>query len=178
MNLYTFVPYSTEKNFGGAINKHCELVPNLDDWICIRDGDACNLTPDWGHIIQEAIDQYGHEYKLFGCWTNRLNKTSKQLVKGMYDERDMKAHYLYAEWLGQEPTGITPTKKVTGPFMLFQKRTWLEAGKFKEFDKTFDSKFSKAVKGKIGLINRLYMFHLYRIWVDGDPSREVKHLMR
>ena len=176
--IYHFTPYSVEKNFGKVINQCCEIVPNLDDWICIRDGDAMNLTPDWGNIIEEAIDIYGQDYKLFGCWTNRLNKTSKQIVtRGMYDERDILCHHFFAEQMKNNQSGITDTNYIAGFFMLFQKRTWIQAGGFAESSKTFDIKFCKAVNGKIGLINRLYMYHLYRIWINGDPSTKHGHLL-
>tara|TARA_R110000772_G_scaffold145504_1_gene255488 strand:+ start:30667 stop:31212 length:546 start_codon:yes stop_codon:yes gene_type:complete len=178
--IYSFTPYSIEKNFGKAINDCCEIVPNLDDWICIRDGDMMNLTPNWGHIMQETIDLYSEDYKLFGCWTNRLNQANgkAQLVPSVYDEFDINGHYKTAELLSEKCIGIKPVKFIAGLFMLFQKKTWLEAGKFEENTVAFDSRFCKKINGKIGLINRLYVFHLYRIWAKGNPGTETKHLIK
>jgi GT2 family glycosyltransferase len=180
--IYTFVPYSTEKNFGKAINQCCEIVPNDEDWICIRDGDAMNLTPDWGIIIQEAIDKHGNDFDLFGCWTNRLNLANgrHQLTTiNMYHQMDMLVHHYFAEKI-KENKSITPVQSIAGFFMLFNKKTWIEAGGFIENSVQFDTDFCRRVKfngGKIGLINRLYMFHLYRIWAKGDAGSETDHLV-
>ena len=177
--IYTFTPFSIEKNFGGAINKCCQIVPEDDDWICIRDGDTMNLTPDWGKVIDAAIFAYGEDYQIFGSWTNRLNKNSKQLIPGMYDEFNILHHYMKAIEKTKD-IGITEVNLVAGFFMLFQKKTWEAVGGFHEFDKTFDVKFCKEARGrggKIGIINKLYMFHLYRVWADKNPSHETKHLL-
>jgi len=180
--IYSFTPFSVEKNFGKAINQCCSIVPNDEDWICIRDGDAMNLTPDWGVIMQDAIDKYGSDYQLFGCWTNRLNKDNggHQLIPNFYQEYDIAYHYFLAKNINElSPDLIIPVQSVAGFFMLFQKKTWILAGGFAENSKAFDVKFCDAVKkkgGKIGLINRLYMFHLYRIWAKGDAGRDSKHL--
>jgi GT2 family glycosyltransferase len=176
--IYSFTPYSTEKNFGKAINDHCRLVTDPEAWICIRDGDICNLTPDWGMIMHKYVNLYGSEYALFGCWTNRLNKGngSHQLVKGMYEEFDIRKHY---EKALEMDSGIVSVKSVAGFFMLFQKKTFDLVGGFKENTTSFDTDFCRKVRksgGKIGLINRLYVFHLYRIWAKGDPGIDTKHL--
>lgn len=180
--IYTFTPFSIEKNFGKAINQCCSIVPNDEDWICIRDGDAMNLTPDWGNIIQDAIDKHGSEYQLFGCWTNRLNKANggHQMASGLtYDNMNITDHYEVAQMLSKFSDEMVEVKSIAGFFMLFQKKTWSLSGGFVENSKAFDTWFCDAVKkkgGKIGLINRLYMFHLYRIWAKGDPGRESNHL--
>jgi len=181
--IYSFTPFSVEKNFGKAINQCCSIVPNDEDWICIRDGDAMNLTPDWGVIMQDAIDKYGSDYQLFGCWTNRLNKDNgghQMVSKFSYEDFDMIYHYYLAKNIADlSDNSIYPVHSIAGFFMLFQKKTWILAGGFTENSKAFDVKFCDAVKkkgGKIGLINRLYMFHLYRIWAKGDAGRDSKHL--
>jgi GT2 family glycosyltransferase len=181
--IYTFVPYSTEKNFGKAINDCCQIVPNQEDWICIRDGDAMNLTPDWGMIIQEAIDNHGNEFDLFGCWTNRLNLDNGRhqiTTTSTYHEKDVLAHHYFAKSINKLGIGITQVPSIAGFFMLFKKKTWIQAGGFIENSVQFDTDFCRRVKfngGKIGLINRLYMFHLYRIWAKGDAGSETDHLI-
>jgi GT2 family glycosyltransferase len=181
--IYTFVPYSTEKNFGKAINQCCDIVPNDEDWICIRDGDAMNLTPDWGMIIKEAIDNHGNDFDLFGCWTNRLNLANgrHQLVTHeMYNEFNIETHYDQAKTFSGVFEGIRTVNSIAGFFMLFKKKTWIQAGGFLENSVQFDTDFCRRVKfngGKIGLINRLYMFHLYRIWAKGDAGSQTDHLI-
>lgn len=180
--IYSFTPFSIEKNFGKAINQCCSIVPNDEDWICIRDGDAMNLTPDWGNIIQDAIDKHGSDYQLFGCWTNRLNKScmGHQLAREAYDEFDIRYHHFHADNVSEISNDvIIPVHMIAGFFMLFQKKTWIKSGGFAENSKTFDVKFCNSIinkGGKIGLINRLYMFHLYRIWAKGDAGLDSKHL--
>jgi hypothetical protein len=181
--IYTFVPYSTEKNFGKAINQCCEIVPNDQDWICIRDGDAMNLTPDWGMIIQEAIDKHGNDFDLFGCWTNRLNLANgrHQIIDPQaYNYFEIKEHYKMAEFCSIKLKGVDQVQSIAGFFMLFKKKTWIQACGFIENSVQFDTDFCRRVKfngGKIGLINRLYMFHLYRIWAKGDAGSETDHLV-
>lgn len=184
--IYYFTPYSTEKNFAKAINDHVKIVPNDEDWICIRDGDTMFLTPEWGNIIQDAVNEYGQDYQLFGCWTNRAsNKISEhQLIGPMFKEMNVQSHYALSLIQKDMSKGITPVENhVAGLFMLFQKSTWKEVNGFDEElinPSLFDKRFCEKVlhRGfKIGLINKLYIFHLYRIWSQ-NPSYDSKHLQK
>lgn len=179
MKIFYSNPFRSDKNFGKAINDFCELMPD-DAWIVIQDGDMMYLTPDWGVIIERAIEEHGDKYDLFGCWTNRLNRKSKQIIGyPSYDNFDIKEHYHVAEGLAKnQGSTITDTDLVAGMFMAFKKSTWKKVGGFLENSKAFDTFFSKAVKdsgGKIGLVDQLYVFHLYRPWAK-DPSTDSKHL--
>lgn len=175
-------PYSTEKNFGKALNDFCELVPD-NDWICLQDGDMMYLTPDWGVQIEAAIKKYGQNFSLIGCVTNRLSKHKPiQLVPGVdYDNHDMRYHYQKALELKEkhyaEVEDITDKKYIAGLFMLFPKRVWNKV-KFKENINYFDHQFSTDVikaGGRLGLMKGLYVYHLYRIWSD-NPSKAREHL--
>lgn len=178
MKIFYSNPYSTEKNFGKAINDFCELMPE-DAWIVIQDGDMMYLTPDWGVIVERALVEHGDKYDLFGCWTNRLNKSSRQIkMFESYDNFNTLDHYQISKAISETECTVTKTDLVAGMFMAFKKQTWKKVGGFKENTKTFDTWFSKSVRdsgGKIGLIDQLYCFHLYRPWAK-DPSRESKHL--
>jgi GT2 family glycosyltransferase len=168
--IYHFRPYSVDKQFADAINTHCNLVPNPDDWIVITDGDMMFLTPDWGVIIDRAIKDHGNEYDLLGCWVNRVNPTS-----GQFNAKD---HYSVALAASQIEANITVTDKIGGFFMCFKKATWDKVGGFKQNTKWVDIDFCNSITnsgGKIGLINQLYVFHLYRPWAK-NPATDSRHL--
>jgi GT2 family glycosyltransferase len=177
--IYHFRPYSVDKQFADAINTHCNLVPNQDDWIVITDGDMMFLTPDWGVIIDKAIKDHGNEYDLLGCWVNRVNPTSKQiLVNDAYDDLTIMPHYELARFQSECSNIIRKIDKIGGFFMCFKKATWDKVGGFKQNTKWFDIDFCNSITnsgGKIGLINQLYVFHLYRPWAK-NPATDSRHL--
>lgn len=174
-------PYSTEKNIGKALNEFCELVPDTD-WICLQDGDMQYLTPDWGVQIKQAVINYGNEFDLIGCVTNRLARPI-QLTPGVdFNNHDIRYHYEKAKELRDkhfaEVEDITAKRYVAGLFMLFPKRVWNQV-KFKENISYFDDEFSKEVikkGGKLGLMKGLYVYHLYRIWSE-KPIGDKGHLV-
>lgn len=178
MKVWHFTPYSIEKNFGKAINEYCALVP-AGDWICITDGDVCRLLPDWGkHISDIAFKADQQSYRLIGCMTNRLRQ-NHQLVPGMFDQTDIKAHYkvsaiMQNEYYYEIQRIKTP---IAGFFMLFPQWVWGKY-KFQEGTECFDTIFSNKilrVNGKIGIAKGLYLYHAYRIWSD-NPRADTKHL--
>lgn len=180
MNIWYSNPYSIDKNFGKAINDFCSIVPNDEDWIVIQDGDICYLTPDWGRIIYESLKEHGHKFGLIGCYTNSLNGLNQLHGKRRFNDISMKDHHKIAKTYNS--TNISDFGKliVAGFFMAFQKKTWRLVGGFVENNKSFDTLFNIAVRKKglkVGIMDGLYVYHLYRIWADGNPGNEVKHLM-
>jgi len=181
MKIHYITPYSTEKNFGKAINEQISIIPDTD-WVCMLDGDVMFLTPDWGRQIDEVVRKYGNKYKLFGCLTNRLGRPT-QRYKGEFSENfDIKHHYNIAKELEQsnwaEVHDVTTKKKIAGMFMLFSKKTW-NSIKFEENNPNFDDAFSNAIiksGGKLGLLSGLYVFHCYRLW-SNTPGRDRDHLL-
>lgn len=181
-NIYYFVPYNTDGNIGVGLNKHCELVPNDDDWIVIRDGDTMFQNPRWGLVVEESIMSYGHQYQLIGAVTNRVGGVH-QCIGDMFGEMSLYKHWEVSEKL--ESSNVEPTSGVAGFFMAFKKSTWLKAGKFtenKSLSHRFDTEFNNAVRkigGNIGMMTGVYVTHSYRIWEgdDRDKSKKsVKHL--
>jgi hypothetical protein len=171
-------PYSITRNIGGAINAEA-IGKELNDWLCIRDGDSMFLTPQWGKVIAEAVEKYGDKYQLIGCMTNRLNDRH-QLHNGIFsDDPDIRNHMHIAKQREREygSTVIDCPGDVAGVFMLFQVRTLL-ALPFIENDIYFDRKFCETLRYngmKLGIMPGLYIFHLYRMW-SADPVRDTKHL--
>lgn len=180
--VYYILYYSTEKNFGKAINDHVAQVGNNDDFICIIDGDSMFLTPDWGVQIEQVINTYGKKFSLIGCMTNRLGRKI-QIAPGVdYDNHDTKYHYGKAVEFARDNFGIVEdiSKKryIAGLFMLFPKSVW-NKHKFKENTPSFDDEFSKSVRrggGKLGLMKGLYCQHWYRGWSD-EPKTDRGHLL-
>ena len=177
--IYYSNPYSTSKNFGKAINDFCKLVPNDDDWIVIQDGDIIYLTSDWGRRIEDALLNYGNEFGLIGCYTNRLRGKHQLHNKEFSNDHDLAKHYQIA--LSYTDSGIEDigVNGIAGFFMAFKKSTWIKAKGFKENTHVFDSLFNASVRNlgmKLGLIRSLYVYHGYRIWAGADAVNEIKHL--
>lgn len=180
MKIHYSSPYSTEKNFGKAMNDFCALVPD-GDWICIIDGDVLFLTPDWGKQIEEVVQLHGSNYSLFGCLTNRLARPIQRYNHEFCENHDIRYHYQIAEQQRAEHyaevTDITRTRLVAGMFMLFPKKIWNKI-KFEENTHHFDDRFSKEVVkqgGRLGLIQGLYVYHWYRGW-SKTPIQNIGHL--
>lgn len=180
--IHYIVPYNTDKNIGKAIN---DAIDNLkagpDDWIVLRDGDTCYLTPQWGKHIEDALMKVGDYFDLIGCMTNRIGGRHQQ-EPGMFDETDMIKHYEKAVELQEKKYAVVEEIKdgVAGYFMAFPKRVW-DRHHFPDNDITFDTKFYKEVrknKGRVGLMRGFYIFHMYRLWAGKDARVEKKHLVK
>lgn len=170
--------YSTEKNFGKAVNDACALIPDTD-YICLRDGDSMFLTSSWGKQIEDVIKLHGHKYQLIACLTNRLGRPIQRYKGEFSTNMDIMHHYAIAEQLEREHWAevedITAKRRVAGMFMLFPKTLW-NTVKFKENTAQFDDIFSTEVvrRGKkLGLMKGLYCFHFYR--ANKNP-RDTSHL--
>lgn len=180
--VYYFTPYNTSGNIGKAMNEHCDLVTDPESWIAVMDGDILFPNPQWGKIVEKAIQEHGKEYELMGCVTNRVGG-EHQRVTGMENELDLIKHYEKS----LDPGDVKPLGNlgVAGYFMLFQKKTWTKCGGFTENineSHQFDTVFNKSVRrvgGRLGLITGLYALHMYRIGQELDvkqAQKKVDHL--
>jgi GT2 family glycosyltransferase len=120
----------------------------------------------------------GEKFGLIGCYTNRLNSKWQLHQNNFSEEMDIRKHYEIA--ISYNDEGIEEYKHiVAGCWMAFQYKIWKKIGGFIEKNISCDAIFNSQVRDlglKIGLIKSLYVFHLYRIWSDGDPRNERKHL--
>lgn len=165
--VYYSTPFRSDKNIGLANNEFISLLPD-DCWVCITDGDALWLRPDWGLCVEKVIQDYGDKFDLIGCVTNRLGGLH-QCYNGKFSEdMDMRNHYEISNKLWEEyGTKVDTTTGVAGLCMIFKKSTWKKVRGFKENIITADSQFNKDIVkagGKVGLAKGLYMMHSYRIW--------------
>lgn len=181
IKIFYSTPFRVDKNIGKANNDFINLLPD-DCWVCITDGDALWLRPDWGKCIEDVIKAHGNEYGLIGCVTNRLGGLHQCYQRKFSVDMNMQNHYEIANTLWEEEgTRVDITTGVAGLCMIFKKETWKKAGGFKENIITADTEFNKSVKRlgfKIGLAKGLYMMHSYRVWETEHRKAwtSVKHL--
>jgi GT2 family glycosyltransferase len=178
MKIWCFVPYTNEKNLGKAYNEYCELVPNDDDWIVIKDGDVMFLTPDFFELITEHISEHP-DTGIFTCLTNRIG-TLSQLYEGKISEiRDIGYHREIAMSIRNNKTTTLTNYPVSSLVMCFKKNTWKDVGKFRE-DKKFlgvDYDFSHKILNNgldIRIMNNIYVFHYYRLL---EGAGYIEHLL-
>lgn len=171
MRLHFISPYTFDKRLGEAYNEACSRIPN-GDWICITDHDVM-MFGNIGHQIMNVINQINEsdKDKLLTCVTNRIG-TKQQLLEGIHIphlEADIAYHAFVAKTLSISNTPIvTEISTCSGMLMVFKKSTW-EKVKFIE-DEAFlgvDTEFAKGVRalpyGQILRMNRIYVYHYYRL---------------
>jgi hypothetical protein len=179
-NIWYSNPYSVDKNFGGAINAFCSIVPNDEDWIVIQDGDMLYPRSDWGTVVYDTLKTCPADFGLIGCYTNRL-KGTHQLYKGKFSEdHNVLNHHKISTLEEFNTVKVSETSSVAGVFMAFKKKTWKRCGGFAENVHTFDTDFNQRVKAvglKVGLMKGLYVYHFYRGW-SSNPKGYDTHLLK
>jgi len=178
--IYYRTFWDTGKNFGKAINREMELIPNSEDWVCLRDGDTLFLTDYWGKQIEDIIFHNGNHFDIIGGMLSRCNVPDQLLDSKISENYNLVFHREVA--LMREQLYYDQIKPTNGPIaaacMLFQKKTW-EAIKFQEYSVHFDSLFCgnvRAAGGRLGIAQGLYLAHCYRMSVR-DPGSHYKHLI-
>lgn len=187
--IFYITPARSDKNFGKAINDHIELLPE-DAWIVLRDADTTFLTPDYVKQIEDIVNNYGHEYDLIGCYTNRIGLKYQLLNGELSEDVNIKNHIKIAkEQFEKYGSKTVPLhKNIAGFFMLFSKKAWNEH-KFDEglfitkseggravsgyIDYWFSNYFAK--KKRVGIAKGLYVFHVYRLFHE---NRQVQTHLR
>lgn len=180
LKIFYSNPFNINKNIGKALNEFCSLLPE-DSWIVLQDGDITYLTPDWGERIYKSLALNGDQFGLIGCYTNRLKGLHQCHDNTFSNDMNIKNHIKIAQSDKYRNLGITDLKSfgVAGCFMAFKKSTWKKVGGFVENHIAFDTLFNQSVKAKgmkIGIMDNLYVFHLYRAWSDKNPFEEKSHL--
>lgn len=169
MQVHILTPYSVTKDLGKAYNTACSLIPD-GDWCCIMDYDCMLLTPDAGKIIHEYAER--GEQALYTCYTNRCHPTSPQLYNDILKEPDITKHIKLAEYISQRGNDLLRiTGNVSGFLMMFPKSLWLKY-KFDEgvgclgLDTSLWKRLA-ADKVPMYIMQRLYVFHIYRLTLKG-----------
>jgi len=182
--IHWISPYSmsTPPNIGGAINDAIrQLNPADDDWLIHVDQDVLFLLPDTKRLIGEILADTN--FDVLGATTNRLG-TTYQLVPNTFKETDILRHIKWAKTL-QYSIGkkVEPTKEHLAAFLLcFRYSTFKQLGGFVENVLNFDTIFSiraHKMKKKLGIMEGVYVFHLYRLneAVDQSAADHYEHLL-
>jgi GT2 family glycosyltransferase len=177
-----FTPFSLEKKIGKAYNESMSLLPNEEDFACLRDGDTMFLTPDYGKQIADIIEMYkNHNVGIFTCLTNRIKNKFQLLTESeAFENKDITYHKKLALKIKENHyLSIREIpRSISGFCMIIQKKTWIQFGGFKEIGMlAIDNDFSRRVlEGgkKIYCMQGVYMFHYYRL-LEGQKNK--KHLI-
>lgn len=186
------IPYSTGKNLGQAYNQTMSLIGD-NDHACLRDGDTCWLTPDYGVHLSEYVRLYPNA--VLTCWTNRINERSEQQYRTLSTNdlmgreiTDMVFHLALAKQVQRDGLyQVTPLHGfVSGFCMVVPKAVWQQTPfpETQQFEDRgphnllgVDNAWTNAVRAKgvpVLRMDGLYIFHVYRM-LKGDADKS--HLM-
>jgi hypothetical protein len=173
-----------DKNIGKAINDIVKHIGEFD-WVCLRDIDTIPLLHK--EFIQQCQDIADNgQFDLISCITNRIGLERQLYKEKISDDFDLKRHVEIAQELYElHGSKVSPyVGTVAGVMMMFSKKIWQQVGGFDEggivnsqaqyFDYSFSKKVS-SVKGRAGIADGIYIFHLYRMWSE-NPMRATNHL--
>jgi len=180
--IYDIIPYSIEKNLGKAYNDAIAGLPD-DCHICLRDGDTCWLTPDYGVHLAEYVRLYPDA--VLTCWTNRINERAEQQAKtvGVRENSDFKFHLDFAIALQNNNYKTTLLHGfVSGFCLVFPKSLWVKH-KFPE-KQMFEGRGPNNMLGvdnywtnqvraagvPVLRMDGLYIWHTYRL-LTGDQDK-------
>lgn len=186
--ILDIIPYSTEKNLGKAYNEAMALAPD-DSHVCLRDGDTCWLTPDYGVHIAEYVRL--HPNAVLTCWTNRINEKAAQQYKGwkelLRNNSDIKIHIELAESLKTNFYKITPLYGFVSGFCLIVPKSVWNNHKFSETQVYsdrgptnmlgVDNDFTNRIRAAgipVLRMDGIYIWHTYRL-LTGDNNKS--HLL-
>lgn len=178
--IWYFVPGRSDKNIGKALNDHCNLVKNEDDWIVTMDGDMMFLQPFWAKQLEDIIMKHGNKYRLFVPVTNRIASLRQRPFPEDFENFDMLHHKKVADKLYTEHYDEVAdyTKAPAGLMLVFQKRIY-DRIKFREKRIDFDTIFGRKMMMngfKMGLMKGFYVFHGYRMGQE-NPMGYKSHLL-
>lgn len=177
--IYYSIPFSSDKNLGGAYNRFMELLKD-DDYGVLLDGDAMFLHPFWGKQIEDITKKYPN-VGIFCVRTNRLG--CRWARYGDWESNDIAVHRaIAADLYNHQYSNVTNVSNAPGGYLLggvcmvVKKSVWKQLGGFMNGLLGVDNDFHRRAmrkKQRIYLMNGVYVYHWYR---GGDPS-DKKHLL-
>lgn len=166
-NIWQFIPYALDKNYGNEIKKCCDLVKDENDIIVINDADCMSLTPANIHVLKDAIDKAPEDWGMLIPYVSRIGQKKQVYDVGSIENGDMRHHRNIALKLEKEPLKFIKFDiPISGAVMVFRKKTFTEVGGVKDGLLGCDNNLSNKIRrsGKsIYLVNRLYYLHYYRL---------------
>jgi len=185
--IYYFKPYDT-RGLGVAYNRHCALVPNATDWICLLDTDTMFFSSQrLQEQLESVITNFHPQFAAFACVANRAFRSSQQQLRHIRGERDLVKLKQRADWQVVHRQGRVEELKTSlnGQFLFFPKSLWTafpfaEVGQAKRggghhilgIDTEWHARL-RAAGLKMGLIHSLMTVHFYRM---DDEKEQVGHL--
>jgi hypothetical protein len=171
MKVHYFTPYSLSKDIGKAYNECMDMIPSTD-WACLRDGDTCFLTSDWGGIVFNYA--WRNPGCVLTCYTNRIHELSKEQI---IPAETFKEAMTIAQGLNGNSTKIC-TGPLSGFLMLVPKTVWNKV-KFQEGVGLLgvDTQFFKDLRSAnipILRMDGLYIWHTYRLGKDIKDRTHLK----
>ena len=185
--IHYTTPYRTDKDLGKAYNEAMQLVTYWNSYeggdksndythVCLMDGDVMFLTPNWGTIIEEYVEQYPDA--VLTCRTNRIHNLSKQFDSAIQDhsvESLIKIANFRA--IKRTVTEIPPGEGMSGflmvvPVALWQKIPFKQGIGCLGVDSQFRIDVHNAGK-QILIMDGLLVYHIYRL---GKPDGYKEHL--
>lgn len=178
MKIHYISPFSRQKNIGLAINQAIkDLRTNDDDWIALNDMDTLWLLPESKAVLEQILETT--DFDILGAVTNRLAMPT-QVIPGIADDWNIINHIGYArKILEANGTNVREVGDILAAFCLcFRVKVWQNIP-FKENSIQFDSMFcldAMRHKYKLGIMEGIYLFHLYRPLSD-NPAYDYHHLL-
>lgn len=176
--------FSGNKNLGAAYNIAMSEAPE-GSHVCLRDGDTCWLTPDYGVHLAEYVRL--HPNAVLTCWTNRINERAEQQMQVLLGERidrsnsDVKYHCGLADLIKSQLYKTTPLHGFVSGFCLVVPKLVWNNHKFAEKQVYedrgphnllgVDNDFTNRVRAAgvpVLRMDGLYIWHTYRLLTNSS----------
>lgn len=171
--IYFFTPYSFEKKLFDAWDAYMNLVKDENDWVCMMDGDVLFLIADFGHQMQEYINQYP-DTGIFTTYASRAHR--QEFIRKGSDMNNPSILYHFDQAERCRSTlhlKVKPlAKPALGHVILIKKSTWLlirDKVKALTLNKKIlgvDVNVSRAVSElnmPVLLMRGIYVLHFFRM---------------
>lgn len=182
MNIYYMTPQGPN-SWGAEINRHCSIVPNPHDWICLVEADVMMFPANWHEEVLDMVQKHPD----IDVWTAYATRTKRKSEAYYYGdagcERDMVNLYTHAAHCFEVNRGKYSIRKhsPSGFFYVFRKSLWQEIpfpeqGGHGEKNLHMDILWAKRLRaaGKVvGLMQALCCVHYYRMHAPGDYSHLI-----
>ena len=177
--IYYNIPYDLDKSLANAYNRFMEMLPNDDDFACFIDRDAMFLMPNYGHLLQDIVDNHPE----CGAFTAKCNRIGSkwQLANVDWKNDNIKYHIDQANNVfrkyGLNCTDHANSQLGSGFCILLKKSVWAKIGGFSGDGMLgVDNNLHLALRTngeRFYLMEGIYLFHWYR----GGNQKNKAHLL-
>ena len=185
--IWFFTPYSFEKKLFEAWDNYMALVTNIEDWVCMMDGDVLFFHADFGHQLQRYIDHFP-DTAIFTCYASRSGTTRMMRKNNISRDPNLLNHKKRANFFRENfVLQIENLNQfATGHLLMMQKKKWLEIREA-VFEKTKNKNILGIDKAiglhllelgkKIRLMKSIYVLHYYR-FLEGAKNKKHIQVMK